>query len=144
MSWRNHLLLAGHCLQLPLAVGDAVHCFAVPDVGCLLTSQPCKCAARSQPAAFLSFLHFFCRGKFGEAVAADLGVSTVGQLASTPRHELVRRYGEQRGAFLAALPLAQARAAGKKDVCVVGDAGRGSRPLCISLHTALARGLAPS
>ncbi len=33
----------------------------------------------------------------------------MGQLAGTPRHELVRRYGEQRGAFLAALPLAQAR-----------------------------------
>ena len=32
----------------------------------------------------------------------------MGQLAAVPRHELVQRYGEQRGAFLAALPLAQA------------------------------------
>ena len=66
------------------------------------------------PAAALAFMAQVplqevpqLRGKFGAAVVADLGVTAVGQLAGIPRQELVRRYGETRGAFLALLPLAQ-------------------------------------
>lgn len=51
------------------------------------------------------------RGKFGEGVAGEMGASTVGDLALFSRQELVYRFGEQRGAFLAALPLAQVRLA---------------------------------
>ncbi|KAL4422612.1 hypothetical protein ABPG75_008809 [Micractinium tetrahymenae] len=47
------------------------------------------------------------RGKFGQEVASQLGISSVAQLAAYSRAELVRRFGEQQGTFLAGLPLAQ-------------------------------------
>ena len=53
----------------------------------------------------------------------------MGQLAGTPRHELVRRYGEQRGAFLAALPLAQASTKGRCWDHVVVELWAGCMPL---------------
>lgn len=45
-----------------------------------------------------------CRGKFGAGVAAALGVSTVGDLAALHPSELVSRFGDRQGGFLAALP----------------------------------------
>ncbi|KAL4854768.1 DNA polymerase iota [Chlorella vulgaris] len=44
------------------------------------------------------------RGKFGAGVAAALGVSTVGDLAALHPSELVSRFGDRQGGFLAALP----------------------------------------
>ena len=68
-----------------------------------------------------------CRGKFGQAVAAELAATTAGGLAAFTRAELVQRFGEQQGAFLAALALAQVllgllrsaeRGTGGGDLCV--------------------------
>ena len=50
---------------------------------------------------------FTCRGKFGEEVEAALGARLVGDLAAFSAADLVAQFGEQRGAFLAGLPLAQ-------------------------------------
>ena len=47
------------------------------------------------------------RGKFGEEVEQALGVRLVGDLLRFAPAELAARFGEQRGAFLASLALAQ-------------------------------------
>ena len=44
------------------------------------------------------------RGKLGAKVVSDLGAATVGELLRFPASELVARFGETPGAFLAALP----------------------------------------
>lgn len=73
------------------------------------------------------------RGKFGQEVASQLGVTSVAQLAAYSRAELVRRFGEQQGAFLAGLPLAQV---GSVVLCRAGRVDwRGANPTesCVQL-----------
>lgn len=57
------------------------------------------------------------RGKFGQEVASQLEITSVAQLAAYSRAELVRRFGEQQGGFLAGLALAQVGWAGQVPTC---------------------------
>ena len=54
------------------------------------------------------------RGKFGEEVEAALGARRVSDLLPFSRADLVRRFGEQRGALLAGLPHAEVGAASEE------------------------------